>query len=86
MLEPLNGTKTHPLTQHAFDVLEALGVRGAKPSQEVNPGVVNRLMREGFVELVDKPSPYKTHKGRSIPYLQITAAGRARLHKGVNDG
>lgn len=75
---PLNGTKTHPLTPHALSVLGWLS-RGPQPCQEINAGVINRFVREDLVETVRLPSPYKTHKGALIDFLQITDAGRARL-------
>ena len=78
--KPLNGTKTHPLTPHATGVLREIS-QAPQPQQAVNPGVVNRLLRESLVELVQLPSPYKKHKGSEIAFLQITAAGRAALSR-----
>lgn len=75
MIKPLNGEKSHPLTPHALQALVAL-MDGPKPCQTFNPGVVNRLLRGELVESVARPSPYKTHAGRSIEHLQLTAAGR----------
>lgn len=51
-----------------------------KPSNYFNPGVVNLLVvtRE-LAEIVLLPSPYKTHKGKRIPHLQILPAGRRLL-------
>jgi len=80
-LEPLNGTKTHPLTTHALEVLAWIALR-PRPVQEVNPGVRNRIEREELVDRVDLPSPYTSHKGKKIPFYQINAAGSARLAKG----
>lgn len=79
---PLNGTKTHPLSESALGALRSLA-HGPIPRQEVNPGVANRLEREDLVDEVDLPSPYKTHKGKKIRFLQINDAGRARLEKGA---
>lgn len=76
---PLNGQKTHPLTPHALEVLRRLVQFGPQPAQEINAGVVNRFARESLVDRVQLPSPYKTHKGRKIDFLQINAAGRAAL-------
>lgn len=76
---PLNGEKTHPLTPHALEVLRQLA-RAPMPRQEINAGVVNRFAREALAETVMRPSPYKTHKGKNIDFLQITDAGRARLN------
>lgn len=77
-LKPLNGTKTHPLSEHARNELADIAIRPV-PRQSVNPGVVDRLMREGLVAEVMLMSPFKTHKGRSIPHLMVTSAGRERL-------
>lgn len=77
--QPLNGTKTHPLTAHALEVLRFMANNGPQPRNSINAGVVNRFEREELVESVLLPSPYKTHKGSKIEHLQISAAGRARL-------
>lgn len=77
-LTPLNGVKTHALSAHALAELRNIA-QSPEPSLGVNPGVINRLMREELVEVVRLPSPFKTHKGRPIDHLQITDAGRARL-------
>ncbi len=75
---PLNGTKTHPLTEHAWSVLVSLALLGPEPAQETNPGVINRLERENLAERFLAPTPYRTRKG-NIPWLRITEAGRFRL-------
>lgn len=67
--EPLNGTKTHPLSPHALSVLERIRL-GPVPYQEINAGVIDRLLREGVVEVVHLPSPYKTVKG-TVRHLRI---------------
>lgn len=74
---PLNGAKTHPLSAHALSELRAL-LRGPQPRQSFNAGVADRLEREALVELVSLPSTFKSHKGKKIPFLQITDAGRVR--------
>lgn len=67
---PLNGKKTHPLSAAAKAVIESL--RAAPiPCASLNPGIINRLRREGIVETVDLPSPFKTHKGKAIPHLRL---------------
>lgn len=72
---PLNGAKTHPLKKAALDALRALRA-GPLVAQSINPGVINRLLRESLIELKDGPSPYRTKPGiRS--YAWITAAGLA---------
>ena len=51
-IAPLNGIKTHPLSDHAKGVLER--VKGSPvPCYLINPGVINRLQREGCVEVVE---------------------------------
>jgi len=75
---PLNGTKTHPLTDHAREQLLDIAAKPV-PRQDVNPGVANRLLRECLVSEVMLTSPFKTHKGKSIAHLQITTDGRERL-------
>lgn len=69
-MTPLNGTKTHPLTEHGWRALEML-FRGAVPAQVINAGVVNRLLREDLAELYLAPTPYRTRKG-NISWLRIT--------------
>lgn len=75
---PLNGTQTHPLTEHARAELLDIAAKPV-PRQAVNPGVANRLLRECLVAEVMLRSPFKTHKGKSIAHLRITADGRERL-------
>ncbi|MEJ6003776.1 hypothetical protein [Paucibacter soli] len=77
-MQPLNGTKTRPLTAFALAQLRGLA-QAPKPRQELNPGVANRLLREALVESVDLPSPYASHKGRSIEHLKASVAGIAVL-------
>lgn len=70
-----------PLPKATARALETLVRFGDRPSRTFNPGVVQFLTREGLATLVDKPSPYASHKrGTRIAYLTATAAGRAR-HK-----
>lgn len=75
---PLNGTKTRPLSEHARAVLKDVAQSPA-PRSSLNPGVVNRLLRESLVEEVSLPSPFKAHKGAAVDHLQITSAGRAAI-------
>jgi len=72
-LTPLNGTKTHPLSKHALEVIERLRL-GPLPRTEINPGVWNRLLREpDLVEEVWLPSPYKTVRG-NVLFLKLKEA------------
>jgi len=79
-IAPLNGVKTHPLSTHAKGVLRDIATAPV-PRHSVNPGVTNRLQREGMVESIDLPSPYKTHQGKPIEHLCITAAGMAAIQR-----
>lgn len=85
-MTPLNGTRTHPLSEAALDALRSLDSDGPAPTQQFNPGVVDRLLREELVRIVDRPSPYKTHKGRPIAHLEIAEAGRARVELSMGAG
>lgn len=67
-----------PLSEHAFDILRRLTF-GPIPSQQINPGVVDKFHREGLSVTIQAPSPYKKHKGSSINHEQLTGLGRARL-------
>lgn len=82
MIPPLNGTKTHPLSEHAIGELRDIAAAPV-PRQAVNPGVANRLLREELVEQVQLPSPFKSHHGRhgkgTCIHLRITDAGREAL-------
>lgn len=82
MRPPLNGEKTHPLSDHAFDVLRGLERFGPRPRQEINAGVANRFERGGLAETVRLPSPYITHKGRLIDFMAITDRGREAIQRG----
>lgn len=72
------GPPLRPLSAHALEVLGLLA-RAPMPMQEINPGVTNRLRREGLIAEETMVSPYKTHKGGKIAFAVITDAGRGRL-------
>lgn len=74
---PLNGTRTHPLTPHATSELRSLR-GGGRPRQEINPGVIDRLSREGLIETYDASSPYRTRKG-DVRFVRLTSAGTERI-------
>lgn len=78
MIPPLNGSRTHPLSEHAIRALQSLS-HAPRPTQEFNAGVINRLLREALVTIEDVPSPYATGRGKRIPFATITAAGHAAL-------
>lgn len=67
-----------PLSAHARAELVDIAETPI-PRFMVNPGVSARLERNGFVETVFLVSPFKTHKGKEIQFLKITAAGRKAL-------
>lgn len=69
-MKPLNGEKTHPLSDTAKALLRGLAT-GPVPRQAVNPGLANRLLREALVVSVMLPSPYKKHKGAAIEHLSL---------------
>lgn len=81
-MRPLNGTKTHPLSDLARAELTRLQ-NTPLPRQEFNPGVVDRLLRGALVKIADLPSPYKSHKGAPISHLLITKTGVAELEQSV---
>ncbi len=76
-MTPLNGTKTHPLTPLGLAALRRL-VEHPIPKWQMNPGQVNRLLREKLAEVVTLPIKFK-HGVRTIPCVQITDAGREAI-------
>jgi len=70
---PLNGTKTNPLKPVSIEVLRRL-VDHPIESYRINPGVRDRLSREGLAE-----EYWGIHKGREGRYYRITEEGRNRL-------
>lgn len=72
----LNGGQTRKISAKTEDVLLDLLDR-PKPSSQVNPGVVDRLKRGGWVEFVMLRSPFKAHKGGNCTHLTLTRAGSA---------
>lgn len=77
IIPPLNGTRTHPLSEHALDVLTRLKT-APMPCARINPGVMNRLHREYFIVDVMLKSPFKTTPDKTM-HCKITKAGIARL-------
>jgi hypothetical protein len=68
-----------PLSEHAWGCLE-IAAYDPEPSQETNPSVCCKLVRMGYAEYQDRPSPYKSHKpGQQVSYLVATAYGRLAL-------
>ncbi len=73
----MSSTPLRPLTKHAISELRRIK-RSPCPAQEVNPGVSDRVRREGLVETVMLPSPYKTVKG-PVAHFTLSEAGIAKL-------
>lgn len=77
-MKPLNGEKTHPLSDYAIIKLREIAVSPV-PRSALNPGLVNILLMEGLVTTVVMVSPFKTHKGRAIDHLRITDVGNRAI-------
>lgn len=77
-MTPLHGTKTHPLSAHARECLAEIAAAPVTYGR-FNAGVVDRLLRGNFVEVVQLPSPFKKDKGGNCRHLQITEEGKAEL-------
>jgi len=73
-VQPLNRTKTHPLKPASIAVLRRLAEDGPVRSHMINPGVRNRLSREGLVE-----EYHGFYGGRAGPFYRITDVGRQSL-------
>lgn len=72
-MPPLNGTKTHPLKPASLAVLRELA-EGSMEAFRINPGVRDRLTREGLAE----EYLHKRIDGAQRRY-RITEAGRKAL-------
>ena len=68
-----------PLSDHAFEALGHLPI----PAMEINPGVRWELLRQGYATIIMRESPYKTHKGAKIGWMDITEKGRRLLKDGI---
>lgn len=73
-MPPLNGTKTHPLKPATIAVLRQLA-EGPIRSHLINPGIRNRLEREGLAE---EHSAGVFHFAKTRQW-EITPVGRAAL-------
>jgi hypothetical protein len=78
MVTPLDGTRRTPLKPPSIEALRRIA-QEPTPRTEFNPGVSNLLTTWRYVESVEMPSPYITHKGKKIEFLQISEAGKAFL-------
>lgn len=75
-------TTKSPITGATEKALYALR-NGPFPAQETNAGVQHKLLYQGYAEIEQLPSPYRTHKGRKIAYLKITEKGLRYLENGI---
>jgi hypothetical protein len=84
---PLNGTKTHPLSEHAYIALERLAA-GPIPNGRINPSVANRLERSELATWMELPNPFKTTvaKHPTCPHLVATPEGIKVLAEYKRDG
>lgn len=73
-MPPLNGTKTHPLRPATIAALRRLAL-GPVRSHQLNPGVRDRLEREGLAA----EHPAGVFPASRSRQWEITAAGRAAL-------
>jgi hypothetical protein len=69
------------LTKHSLQELKNLDYRPI-PTCSINPGVVNKLIKEGFAKNVYLKSPFPSHKGGDCSHLEITEKGREFLEMG----
>ena len=67
-----------PLSVDAISALTTI-CREPIPRQEFNPGVTDRLTRDGLAKFENLPSPYKTHRKKRISHLVVTDAGRDKI-------
>lgn len=72
-MTPLNGTKTHPLKPATIEVLRSLRDHGRIECYRVNPGSIDRLLREDLATINDVAG------GVAGRFLSITEAGKSRL-------
>ena len=71
-------TRLRPLSYHAIGVLQEIG-KAPVARLFVNPGVSSRFLRDGLVEDVLLPSPFKSDKGKPRSHLRLTASGMQLL-------
>ena len=71
-------TRLRPLSDRAIGVLKEIG-KTPVARLLMNPGVSSRLLRDGLVEDVLLPSPFKSDKGKPRSHLRLTASGMQLL-------
>ncbi len=59
-------------SRHVKEALAKIA-QGPFPTQQLNPGVVDRIVKTHRGKIVELPSPYPSHfgKGKRIPYLAV---------------
>lgn len=72
-MKPLNGTKTHPLKPASIAMLKRMAENGPVDAHKINPGIRDRLSREGLAEKC-----YRHGYDYGVFY-RITDAGRKAL-------
>lgn len=73
----------NPPSAHAMGVLTRVKSEPF-PVQEVNQTVAKKLLQFGYIRVVERDSPYKTHPpGKQVDFMVITEKGETalRLHK-----
>lgn len=78
-------TRQRPLTEHALSVLQGIA-KAPLARLLVNPGVSTRLLRDGLVEDVLMPSPFKLDKRHVRSHLRVTNAGMQLLEATSKNG
>jgi hypothetical protein len=66
-----------PLSEHAKGELARLEIQ-PEPTSTINPGVVARLLRGGYIRIEHFRSPYQK-SGNKAAHAVLTDAGRAYL-------
>lgn len=72
-MPPLNGTKTHPLKPASIAMLKRMAESGPVDAYKINPGIRDRLSREGLAE----ECHFRGYEHGT--YYRITNAGRKAL-------
>lgn len=63
------------LSHHCISALVQC-LHGPEPTQRFNPGVVQKLVKEGLAGIEMRPSPYIRSRSSNIGHLVLTETGR----------